>query len=86
MDLPGEGEPSEWWWLPGLAGRRHSHGASPADCAACRPARFTWPSLLAAAALVAVPAGLSAWLGLKLHRRLLLAAARWVLLIRRGPS
>ncbi len=47
-----------------------------AGCAACWPDAFGWVSWVAAAALVLAPISLSAWLGLKLHRRLLLATAR----------
>ncbi len=69
---------ADWPWLPGLSSGHHGGGGGGVQCAACRPARFTWASLLAAAVLAGAPAGLSACLGLKLHRRLLLAAARRV--------
>lgn len=51
-------------------------GGGGAGCAACWPDAFGWVSWVAAAALVLAPISLSAWLGLKLHRRLLLATAR----------
>lgn len=53
-----------------------SPGDSKPGCAACWPDAFGWLSWIAAVALVFAPIGLSAWLGLKLHRRLLLAATR----------
>ena len=53
-----------------------SGGSDGGRCKACWPDAFGVVSWIAAALLVLAPVGLSAWLGLKLHRRLLLAAAR----------
>lgn len=52
-------------------------GGGGANCAACWPDRFGIVSWVMAAALLLAPIGLSAWLGLKLHKRIVLAMARF---------